>query len=54
MGKYVADFMVRSLLVELLKEYDLGLLKANGDWATNPESWILFPKLKLTVLKRAH
>jgi cytochrome P450 len=54
MGKYVADFMVRSLLVELLKEYDLGLLKDNGDWATNPESWILFPKLKLTVLRRAH
>lgn len=48
MGKYVADIMLRALMVELLSEYRLGLLDRDQDWSVDPNSWITHPQFLLS------
>jgi cytochrome P450 len=47
MGKYVADLIIRAMLVHLLKGYDLGMVKDkdDGHWGRNEETWINHPKM---------
>jgi len=53
MGRYVADLMIRALLVELLLKWRLDFLdgEEEGDpadkWKRDPESWIDHPMLVL-------
>jgi cytochrome P450 len=47
MGKYVADLMIRCLLVHLLENYELGLPDDRAEWKRDPESWITHPQLDL-------
>ncbi|KAF2128306.1 cytochrome P450 monooxygenase [Dothidotthia symphoricarpi CBS 119687] len=47
MGKFVADLMIRVLLVHLVENYDLGMLNADKKWERDPENWINHPMMKL-------
>ncbi|KAI9880684.1 MAG: hypothetical protein M1830_001317 [Pleopsidium flavum] len=47
MGKYVADLIIRVLLVHLVEKYELGLLKTGEEWARDPETWINHPQMQL-------
>ena len=47
MGKFVADIMIRVLLVHLVENYELGLLDADKKWERDPENWINHPMMKL-------
>ncbi|KAK6600097.1 cytochrome p450 oxidoreductase [Botrytis cinerea] len=51
MGKFVADTLIRNILVHLVREYDLSLLKTE-EWQRNPEIWINHPDMKLRCVKR--
>jgi gliotoxin/aspirochlorine/mycotoxins biosynthesis cytochrome P450 monooxygenase len=47
MGKYVADLIIRVLLVHLVELYDLGMVRGNddGNWGRNGETWINHPQM---------
>ncbi|KAL3961321.1 hypothetical protein ACCO45_002844 [Purpureocillium lilacinum] len=47
MGKFVADMMIRVLLVHLVENYDLGMLDVDKKWERDPENWINHPLMKL-------
>ncbi|UNI23718.1 hypothetical protein JDV02_009520 [Purpureocillium takamizusanense] len=47
MGKFVADMMIRVLLIHLVENYDLGMLDADKEWERDPENWINHPLMKL-------
>ncbi len=47
MGKYVADLIIRVLLVHLVEKYELSLLKTGEEWARDPETWINHPQMQL-------
>lgn len=51
MGKYVADFIIRALLVHLVEGYDVTLLDAN-DWGRDPECWINHPGMLVRCVRR--
>ena len=52
MGKYVADLMIRCLLVHVLEGYVLGLLEGEKgeEWKRDPESWITHPMMELSCV----
>lgn len=52
MGKYVADLIIRALLVYLVKNYRLGMLETGTEWQRSSESWITHPDLLLRCEKR--
>lgn len=54
MGKYVADLMIRSLLVHLLENYELDLLAKEGEWKRDLGSWISHPKMELKCVALAN
>ncbi|MCJ1401070.1 hypothetical protein MMC11_004282 [Xylographa trunciseda] len=43
MGKYLADLVMKILLIHLLEHYELSLLEHGKDWDRNPETWITHP-----------
>ncbi|POR35290.1 Putative cytochrome P450 [Tolypocladium paradoxum] len=47
MGKFVADMMIRVLLVHLVENYELGMLDGDKKWERDPENWINHPMMKL-------
>jgi cytochrome P450 len=47
MGKFVADLMIRVLLVHLVENYDLGMVDDCKDWDRDPTNWINHPMMKL-------
>lgn len=53
MGKYVADFIIRILLVHLVTNYELGVLESSSEWGRDPETWINHPKLQLKCLRKS-
>lgn len=56
MGKYVADLMIRCLLVHILENHELELLEGEkkvGEWKRDPESWITHPKMDLKCVALA-
>ena len=53
LGKWVADVILRVLLVHLVKEYDLSLLDKDRDWERNPEVWINHPVGQIRCTKRS-
>ena len=55
MGKYVADIIIRGLVIHLLENYDLALLggEKQDQWGRNPEVWIDHPKMLIECVKKA-
>jgi cytochrome P450 len=47
MGKFVADYMIRVLLVHLVDNYELGMLDKDKKWERDPQNWINHPMMKL-------
>ncbi|KAH8723054.1 cytochrome P450 [Phaeosphaeriaceae sp. PMI808] len=47
LGKYVADLIIRSILVQLISNYYLELIDSNQEWLRNGEVWITHPKILL-------
>lgn len=43
MGKYLADLIIKVLLVHLIENYRLSLVEHGKDWSRNTETWILHP-----------
>lgn len=57
MGKYVADLIIRCLIVYLLDNYELDLMpgdKAEGKWKRDPQSWITHPQMALRCVARGN
>lgn len=54
MGKYVADLVIRALVVYLVENYDVNLLEAeaSGEWGRNPECWINHPGMNVHCVRR--
>lgn len=53
MGKYVADMMMRVLMVHMVENYELGLMEDEAkEWARDPLNWINHPQMKLRCEKR--
>ena len=57
MGKYVADLVVRELLVQLIEGYELRLQlkeskEGSEEWERNPAVWIDHPDLKIKCVKK--
>lgn len=53
MGKYVADLMIRCLLVHILENYELDLPDEKAEWKRDPESWITHPQMDLKCVALA-
>ncbi|MCJ1366514.1 hypothetical protein MMC16_005643 [Acarospora aff. strigata] len=47
MGKYVADLIIRALLVHLVDGFELGLVDKEGVWGRDRGNWINHPKMVL-------
>ena len=54
MGKYVADLVIRMLLVELVEGFELDLRKEDrgGKWERDRETWINHPKMLVKCERR--
>lgn len=54
MGKFVASNVIREIMVQLVENYDLGMLKSEAmdSWGRNPDVWINHPDMKLACTKR--
>ncbi|KAF2014861.1 cytochrome P450 [Aaosphaeria arxii CBS 175.79] len=54
-GKYVADLMLKTMIVELVKDWELKLVKENGEpWAFDPETCFSLddPDMRLSYTRR--
>jgi cytochrome P450 len=47
LGKYVADLMIRTLIVHIVENFELGILDEDEEWKRDPEAWINHPQMKL-------
>lgn len=48
MGKFVADIMMRILLVHLVENYEIGMLGSEKEeWERDPDNWINHPMMEL-------
>ena len=52
MGKYVADLIIRTLIVHLVQNYELSLSEYSSKWERDPETWINHPKMLIRCEKR--
>lgn len=54
MGRYLADFMIRALIIHLIEFYDLSLLESDAgkDWDRIPDKWISHPKMTIRCLSK--
>jgi hypothetical protein len=54
MGQFVADILIRQVLVHLLEGYEMSLEKSAGleEWERNGEVWINHPDLWIRCVKR--
>ncbi|TVY22563.1 Cytochrome P450 monooxygenase [Lachnellula hyalina] len=50
MGKYVADVMIRILLIHLVEGFELGIMAENDEWKREPEVWINQPRMQLRCM----
>ncbi|GAB1317431.1 Cytochrome P450 monooxygenase [Madurella fahalii] len=47
MGKFVADLIIRVLLIHLVENYELDMLDRDKKWERDPQNWINHPLMKL-------
>ena len=54
MGQFVADILMRNVLVHLADNYDLGMVKSGSleAWGRNADVWINHPQMQLKCVKR--
>ncbi|KAI1145458.1 putative cytochrome P450 monooxygenase [Nemania diffusa] len=52
LGKYLADVVIRSLIMHLIENYDLSMPDISGEWVQNPEIWISHPEMQVGCLRR--
>ncbi|KAK2593053.1 hypothetical protein QQS21_009261 [Conoideocrella luteorostrata] len=52
MGKYVADLILRVLLVHVVENYNLSIDSVEDIWRRNPESWITHPHMRIRCWKK--
>lgn len=53
MGKYIADLIMRILLVHLVENFELGMLgERTEEWDRMEEKWIDHPKLKIKCIRK--
>ncbi|CAO2652183.1 Nn.00g004660.m01.CDS01 [Neocucurbitaria sp. VM-36] len=54
MGQFVADILMRNVLVHLADNYDLGMVKSESleSWGRNADVWINHPQMQLRCTKR--
>lgn len=52
MGKYVADLIIRQLVVFLVQRFDLLLVGEGRDWERSRESWITHPDFLIGCVRR--
>ncbi|GAW14655.1 hypothetical protein ANO14919_040580 [Xylariales sp. No.14919] len=52
LGKYLADIIIRSLIIYLVENYELSITNASDEWQQNPEVWISHPHMKVNCLPR--
>lgn len=52
MGKYVADILMRVLLVHLVERYELAMLDKDKEWERDMQTWINHPVMKLRCVAR--
>ncbi|MCJ1380198.1 hypothetical protein MMC17_003301 [Xylographa soralifera] len=51
MGKYVADLIIRVLLVQIVEGFQLSLPVTGEEWSRASETWINHPQIKLICIK---
>ena len=53
LGKYVVDLMMKALIVELVKGWEVKLEdQKGGQWTWNEDTWALPPQLRIACVKR--
>ncbi|OAG08648.1 cytochrome P450 monooxygenase [Paraphaeosphaeria sporulosa] len=54
LGQFVADVLIRTMLLHLVDSYDLEMTKSEAmeDWQRNPQVWINHPNMRLVCTKR--
>lgn len=52
MGKYVADLIIRALIVHVVTHFRLSLLSDSEEWKRNPEVWINHPMMKIRCVRK--
>ena len=52
MGKFVADLMMRVLLIHLVENYELEMLEDGQKWERDPKNWINHPAMHLRCKPR--
>lgn len=55
MGKYIADFIIRALIIHIVEGYDLSLLDGgkDRDWTRLPGMWISHPNITLRCVRKS-
>ncbi|KAI1317923.1 putative cytochrome P450 monooxygenase [Xylariaceae sp. FL0255] len=52
LGKYLADLIIRCLIIQLLEKYELALQNDSNDWRQNPTVWISHPQMEVRCIQR--
>ncbi|KAI0542849.1 cytochrome P450 [Xylaria digitata] len=52
LGKYLADVVIRSLIIYLVENYELSMPDSSSEWVRNPEVWISHPQMQVGCLQR--
>ena len=52
LGKYVADLIIRVLLVQIIEEFELSLPMSAGEWSHASNSWINHPETMVKWVRR--
>lgn len=54
MGRYIADFMIRALIVHIVEYYDISLLNDADcqDWNRHPDMWISHPNTTIRCVRK--
>ncbi|KAF2490807.1 cytochrome P450 monooxygenase [Lophium mytilinum] len=54
LGQYVADILIRNVLLHLVDSYDLKMIKSEAmeDWERNKQVWINHPNMQLSCERR--
>lgn len=53
LGKYVVDLMIKVLIVEVVRGWEIKLEdEQGGEWAWEEDTWALPPELRIACVKR--
>ncbi|KAI0114676.1 putative cytochrome P450 monooxygenase [Hypoxylon sp. NC0597] len=52
MGRYVADIIIRTLIIHLVENYELSIIDPSEKWGRNPETWINHPQMRIRCVRK--